>query len=967
MSTLEGQVEQITPSIAEPADGNGIDPGGQQASPGSEEGQQSADQGAGQPPLDRMEPDPTQQNPSLEQPPQDPSILEDVEVPESFDAQGPKSSFDDRDVGRFGAHIEDVKDGVHIYVDGRGSGKETHQPNSADPTDELSQFELEFEPLQKEIDELMPVLLKDRWLILFSRDPEVADSYAHRLAREPEFEKGFARRMLQLNPDAGCKIRHCSQLLSKEIAPDQESRLVVISASSEFGGNPVEFVRSLVAGQKSSQSNLRRKLALRKSYWIVATDIEITDESGRLRRYEEIDFLPLWLRDLYPTEWEDLLRQVAAQRDNDLWPKQADRFFEICRGFLRQQRLEEAIQEKAAKSAEQLQMARREEIGFERLLETEKRIEAVIHFVVTFFPEVEVLDFDRLVGELIKDSKESDRVESAEGMAWREQGKTYPELWRENRARLLNSCGVVTMPPNASKSGARASNRSAPTVDYRDPEARQLLRDFFWAQGHTFFLEQLDKLETGLLFDPSRAVRTGLSKIVAETADAYPEHFGSAWLRRMHNSLAGDERIQGQQDQRLVRALEALVRALLQRKQSSRIVGRFFGDLESQRPALHIKLTRAVRLVENFDPLVGWRKNLSKSPLFPIVPGADFGNGVGGSLKTAEGRAVAVISDLVDYLEEPQIDEHAALARIFDWAAVSGQEGVRLRAFSVLLVLQLGWRMSLVDRVDTRDEAKAGGGPRLPDDERVDRWIRGFLGPGGQKIHQDWIAMLWHSAFSEVITLFIVGERRRILKNVLAKDPMLGGESAPPSRERLEGELRKIHFFLEWQIYRVWIGICVEHWLLGSALIGQLGKRANTLRGELGEDWLQIWRTSTTESYQLFQAVVTADWWIRLDGFATRTEGDDAARAMALLDGLPKAIADSVGSADLRVARQHWLFMAKATRKIRSALKRELRLKRGAERRRIEESLAELSARLGALKQLEKACRGAGRKKIHAR
>ncbi len=841
---------------------------------------------------------------------------------------------------RVDGRFSEVHGDVNFYGGARGDREGRKGSGKAsDPTAELEHRQLKFQPTAEQVDTWTSRLDAQGWVVLVSEDVEIAATFACAVTRRPEYINECAKRWMEIDSESELEIRNYRKLLGCEIDPRNKDRKLIVVDARSAAAEP--FLTSLVGASEQSRAQIAGALRKKKWLWIVATTPGRVGETRSSADLAWIDFLPPRLQRAHPHHWRQLQEQVVEQRRQGRWPAEDQQFFEICDSLLRQERFAEEVEKQAKCDIAELKRSRQADIGLEGLLDPERYLEAAVHFVVTFFPGLSVKDSDRLLKSLLESRQEEREVKFEAGVAWSEERRSLLDVWVKERQRISQACGLIVLPPGTAAGRPGQGRRKSPALDYRDPRLRVELREFFWTQGHVFFLEQLEHIPAYLLADPSHEIRESLSELVAATADAYPEHFGQAWLAKVHLILSTTPDVAG--GWRRIGALELLVGALLKRRRARRTVGPFLSELQQNQPAIHRDLTRRLRFTKGFDALEGWRKAFAGGRLL-LVPQ----HAVGG-LSVEDRSTLAAFGDVLAYCRHPQGDLEQVTYELLDWlqdASSATQRSARLVAGATQVLVQLAFESVLegksvvtepgpnqVERGEGLDSLLAILLAREEGDEPVA--LRRLLGA----MFQSQVAAVWQATLD------------RLTADALDR-ALVGGPAIDQAGHR---ELHQaVRRGLEVELHRAWIRSATQEWLIGPGHRG--------LKADLGQQWLEDWgQGERFGSFELRQAVVVADWWIRLEAVVAK-DSPLAAAAGRLLRRLPAALADSMTGPQLGAARRHWSFLRRSQRRIRIEIRRQRR-HRGDSSLALNETIDRLSARKTSLGRLDAACRQAIRRK----
>jgi len=426
--------------------------------------------------------------------------------------------------------------------------------------------------------------------------------------------------------------------LARLLCNDEQAkpRLLVVQASDNQAalfldpviGEPVSFERS--------------QMELQDNYLIVLTNETVLGwqadpETFRSRHvglpYHAVPFLVPRLRHAFPGESErvrSLFELIEEQRKRGKWGAGEKEFYdEITRSLGHGQLAEEV--EKKKDAAPGAAGAEPQPARADRLLSPSTPLENAVLFLVTFFPDLSMDDFERLLlailGERTQKEKGGDLVLSADGCG-RLEDKTRPlrEIWAESFPEVLARCRLTT---------------TASVVDFTLPELREILRKEFTGLYHpiysSFFRDVRDRR---LLFDQSESVVDATVRFFVEAALANPSWFSGPGLGGViprDGALLPVDR------------LYFFLRAFLQRPALRGHVARFMGELlaEKNYDAL-LKLVWSLWDVPESEPL-RWVRRL-------LEEGTDAVRKATASRlwKSAHGgRGAQIMAALADWLPAP--------------------------------------------------------------------------------------------------------------------------------------------------------------------------------------------------------------------------------------------------------------------------------------------------------------------------
>lgn len=269
------------------------------------------------------------------------------------------------------------------------------------------------------------------------------------------------------------------------------------------------------------------------------------------------------------------------------------------------------------------------------VLATDSEMRRAAAFIGTYFPDIGLRDFDRLVRTLLADrtapGEATRQIVARDGTVSiaREQ-EHLSDRWTFSGDDVFSECRLDLAP----------SADGALIIDFKEPYLRRELRAHFERHQPWYLRRQCQILqESGVLFalDLSPAAVDALVKLFVDRAIIDPVGFGSVWLVDLVQGLRiqldgtpdGDTReeilawllerlaVEAHLRAHFYGRLALLIREMLERESLRRMVREFFEFLIAARQhdallGVVLDLARHLRFAPHFDPLVWIRRLLDQ-------------------------------------------------------------------------------------------------------------------------------------------------------------------------------------------------------------------------------------------------------------------------------------------------------------------------------------------------------------------
>jgi hypothetical protein len=203
--------------------------------------------------------------------------------------------------------------------------------------------------------------------------------------------------------------------------------------------------------------------------------------------YIRVPFLPPRLRSTFD-DWAEIYEEILKQREGGLWSADDEHFYAEVRTALGGAKLLDEI-----KSRREGKVATAARVRADRLLSPSTPLENAVLFVATFFPNIAMRTFERLLVMLLGERRhavtsmvlfvDSDGEGHSEDVP---KPRLLRELWGETYPAVLERCLLQMV------RGMERDDRgpTASIVDFSKPEMRGALRDSFFG-AHAAIFEEL--------------------------------------------------------------------------------------------------------------------------------------------------------------------------------------------------------------------------------------------------------------------------------------------------------------------------------------------------------------------------------------------------------------------------------------------------------------------------------------------
>jgi len=237
-------------------------------------------------------------------------------------------------------------------------------------------------------------------------------------------------------------------------------------------------------------------------------------------------FLNKYLTEKSETEIKELIKKLEKQRSNGLWGEKEDdeEFYQNIKTSIRngeQKFLKEVKKKDKFKKGNVKKFLKEniELINHEELLSEENVLQMHVAYVATFFPDLRLNEFRKLVSFLLQGLT----IEKEGSKEVIKNGKTkivnktshYPasEIWENTADKVMRDCYLI----------------SRPVVDFNENYLRKNLILFFEERFSNFLQKQHDKiLNSNLFFDDnlSKECIKNIFSLSAKMANEEPKYYG---------------------------------------------------------------------------------------------------------------------------------------------------------------------------------------------------------------------------------------------------------------------------------------------------------------------------------------------------------------------------------------------------------------------------------------------------------
>ncbi len=758
---------------------------------------------------------------------------------------------------------------------------------------------IDFPPDMENIHHWNDKLQNQHLVILSSHDEGVATSAGYALMNEPACCEGSSRRLLSFR--AGDK--RAGDAFDGLLAAGEDTNRTFVLVDAQYL-EAERFVQSLL--RKLQLIKAKSTLKKLKRYLIVLTDEEFLKRKGGFDRdwdedvpYCYVDYLKPLVSAVYGEKATSVITRVSRIREQGTsWGGEAGAFYASLRNFLARRTLEEEldrIEAKAVRSGE----ATQEKAASEDLIQPRRKLENAVLFTATFFPDLSVEEFQRVLFTILADQTIPVPVENPEPENSSEKAKDAPrpvrerlirDIWTEEHLEVMTSCHLDILRP------VRGTRSRRACVDFLDPRLRAQFKDLFLGTYRFVHLGYFRRVtDSGLLFDRSTRISHGMVRLIVTMAVEEPDDYGHHWLMEMIR-VAGPEQGLDLSDvtpsfRTVFIALDVQRRALIMDRLSSLatemletpglkgIVDRFMNQLIdlSLFPQAQ-EMTKRLEYAARFDALYWLRQLIDR--------------GDGESKKTAARRVEQIMLSGID------AGDPRAIMQVSGWLPDDGRRNLRP---STVFALRL-----LIDLCGTFVFSL--------------RWQKQYAWPPPDPILR---SLVDHGEAADkriVRWLFHPGNNGLL-------------------RERLDAHLE----------------LLLKVWLLPPAMKEILADAGQALQQRFLERWQEsdqeltelADRIEVDRGHLLFQAIVLTDWAILLLGNEDALPPD----ASHLIDRLATAIRGQVDRSGRQLLNRYWTTLETLLLESGNALD-ESALNKGSEARQVRSVRARLSSERRCVRQL---------------
>ncbi|MGB7923280.1 MAG: hypothetical protein WCF57_08550 [Pyrinomonadaceae bacterium] len=386
----------------------------------------------------------------------------------------------------------------------------------------LPQFELD------EVEDYFEGLITKRLILISCSDEDICGAAAYAVIEKLAYEDK-QKRLLNLEKiGEDCAIPTI-YFLKKEAKPEAPT-VVLVKATGERAR---EFLDPLVQAAVSSIGSLEADLNNNQILMVCMVDSREIEERLKVRRGEriydsgkelkfphwKIPFLRPLLKHHFPGQELELEEKILRQQARGWWPEdESDLFFKI-KQHIKARSLLDVI--RAREDSPEIAPA-------STIFKGDDPLRDMVIFAATFFPNLTLQEFRRLVTLLLGEQTQIELVDTykqnAEGiteLVKTPQEKSLAQSWQSKTDRILKECQLVVAPVKG----------SVKVVNFDNHRSRDELRTHI-EDEHPFFLEtQLETIQKlGLLFDSSAQVAENVARYCALMAVVNPDSYGREWI-----------------------------------------------------------------------------------------------------------------------------------------------------------------------------------------------------------------------------------------------------------------------------------------------------------------------------------------------------------------------------------------------------------------------------------------------------
>ena len=490
-----------------------------------------------------------------------------------------------------------VANNAHFHLQGDKEQQETYTPVS-DLLIELPYFPSKI-PVSA-LDNLSYYssrLQDERWLLLSCLDENLALKAAHTLIQQLSGKK----RQLDFSqaPEGGRGL-NIHYLLDESEEELGETNIL----ADMFSPSTESFLNSLVMASVSYYGVIRDRLKTKNLRLIcIADPIEIEKWNEKARNLSSVQwhlpFLRPMLQTYYLDQWGDLETQLKQQREDGKWKRNEREFYKEVIELI----LSQSLPAELAKRDATTEPASAEPASANIQIRDKDPVEKTVLYVATYFPNLSVNEFDRIVSLFLGERAMTVKVKTNEpaqdgttNVVWKEEEKRLIDLWRNGPPdEKIKGCGLV-------------SRKGPPKIiTFADDGSKEAVGQQL-EEEHAFFLGDRfrDIQKLGLLFDPSETVAENVINLHLEMLASDPEAYDVGWMAEAAHSIDGG----GFWSQRVTR----LIREMLKRPELAQLVEDYFNQLMARRQhRLVLELVKRLRLAKGFKDLQWIKRLLNES------------------------------------------------------------------------------------------------------------------------------------------------------------------------------------------------------------------------------------------------------------------------------------------------------------------------------------------------------------------
>jgi hypothetical protein len=358
-------------------------------------------------------------------------------------------------------------------------------------------------------------LVGQRIIVVSCYDSNMALAAAHFLVnRLTDVAQCRLLNFQQLSPD-DCDLRIYTAI--EPIDKPQQSTAFIVDATSS---SAEQFLESVLSTSTTSPQMIMKGLRENKFFLVCIADAETMDLTSKNPRKQlvfvhwRIPFLETALRFHYPQQATELEKVIKDQRLMGTWAEEDRSFCNEISGLLKNGQLLKVINSKNAVEADH---------NRPEFLDNNS-VEDTVLYAATYFTNLKLFDFSRVVTALLGNRTMTVTVKSVERSSdgtVREvevsQQKPLVEIWEQSGDRILKSCSIII--------------RDAGVITFANHKVRDDLRTHLESYHGFYFANRFhDVLRQGLIFDRSDAIAENARRLLLDMMVSNPETYGIAWL-----------------------------------------------------------------------------------------------------------------------------------------------------------------------------------------------------------------------------------------------------------------------------------------------------------------------------------------------------------------------------------------------------------------------------------------------------